>query len=602
VSSATGSYRLRVGSCFGPRSVCVRPKARTLNCDLLRQIRVACLGVALSALAAAPIASRADTVASLLGNFTINQYCGLRLAEDSVAVRYTVVFGQLPALRELHAADANGDGVTTQEERDAYVARLAPEFAERLKLTVDGAPVPLKVTHWTTSLPTEQGGFSLRLDVDFDGVLPPAAANGDHTLKFANQNYAGRFGWQEIVVEAASPLKVFATNAFSTSLTGGLTQSLSAMPAAGPLNERSASLSFTRGATPPGALLLQPRPGAVPTPSQAAAPMPGNANGSWLLRETRHVISLISTPDLAPQVALFALLAAMFLGALHAFSPGHGKTVVGAYLIGSRGTPRHAAFLGATVTITHTLGVFAIGFATLFASRFIVPERLFPVLSLLSGLLVLGMGAVLLAQRWRAARDALKKLPQKKYTQRADLTPTTAFHPLAEAAHAGASGRGFIATYADARHQHVHAYSQHHEHHHGHLAGHTHGSTAVHSHGGRMHSHLPPGATGERVTWRGLLALGIAGGLVPCPSAMVLLLAAVALNKTAYGLVLVLAFSVGLALTLTAVGLAFLYARNRIRRPAAGSRWPQLLPVLSALAITLVGALLCYGAVTGAQF
>src|SRR5208282_6198947 len=156
---------------------------RTSNRNLLGQIRRLCLGTALSALAAAPLSTHADTVASLLGNFTINQYCGLRLAEDSVAVRYTVVFGQLPALRELHAADANGDGVTTQEERDAYVERLAPELAEKLKLSVDGAPIPLKVTHWTTSLPTEQGGFSLRLDVDFAAVVPSAAATGDHTLK-----------------------------------------------------------------------------------------------------------------------------------------------------------------------------------------------------------------------------------------------------------------------------------------------------------------------------------------------------------------------------------------------------------------------------------
>ncbi len=93
-----------------------------------------------------------------------------------------------------------------------------------------------------------------------------------------------------------------------------------------------------------------------------------------------------------------------------------------------------------------------------------------------------------------------------------------------------------------------------------------------------MHSHLPPGAAGEEVTWRSLLALGISGGLVPCPSAMVLLLAAVALNKTGFGMVLVVAFSVGLAITLTAVGLLFLYARNRMRRPVAGARWPLLLP------------------------
>ena len=111
-----------------------------------------------------------------------------------------------------------------------------------------------------------------------------------------------------------------------------------------------------------------------------------------------------------------------------------------------------------------------------------------------------------------------------------------------------------------------------------------------------MHSHLPPGASGEEITWRSLLTLGISGGLVPCPSAMVLLLAAVALNKTAYGMLLVVAFSVGLALTLTAVGLAFLYARNLFRGPRADARWPQLLPVFSAGLITVLGLGLCFAA------
>jgi ABC-type nickel/cobalt efflux system permease component RcnA len=112
-----------------------------------------------------------------------------------------------------------------------------------------------------------------------------------------------------------------------------------------------------------------------------------------------------------------------------------------------------------------------------------------------------------------------------------------------------------------------------------------------------MHSHLPPGASGEKVTWRSLLTLGISGGLVPCPSAMVLLLAAVALDKTAYGMLLVVAFSVGLAVTLTAVGLAFLYAGSRFHKPRQGARWPQLLPILSAGLITVLGIGLCFAAV-----
>ena len=108
-----------------------------------------------------------------------------------------------------------------------------------------------------------------------------------------------------------------------------------------------------------------------------------------------------------------------------------------------------------------------------------------------------------------------------------------------------------------------------------------------------MHSHLPPA---DNISWRSLLTLGISGGLVPCPSAMVLLLAAVALNKTAYGMLLVLVFSVGLAITLTVVGLAFLYARNRFSKPGTSSRWRELLPVLSAATITVVGFALCIGA------
>jgi nickel/cobalt transporter (NicO) family protein len=117
-----------------------------------------------------------------------------------------------------------------------------------------------------------------------------------------------------------------------------------------------------------------------------------------------------------------------------------------------------------------------------------------------------------------------------------------------------------------------------------------------------MHSHLPPGASGEQITWRSLLSLGISGGLVPCPSAMVLLLAAVALNKTAYGMLLVVAFSVGLAITLTLVGLAFLYARNRFRRPGAGNRWAHLLPLASACSIMVLGIALCVGALRSFSF
>jgi nickel/cobalt exporter len=558
----------------------------------MRRLRWLFMGLLLALGTAGMPASRADTVASLLGNFTINQFCGLRLAGGALDVHYVVVFGQLPALRELHVADTDGNGVTSQAERDAYVGKLAPGFADAMRLRIDGVPVPLRATHWTSSLPSEQGGFSLRIDVDFAAAMPAGSESGPRRLEFDNQNYAGRMGWHEIVVQSAPGITVFDTNAFATSLTGGLTDALQSLPASGPLDEREVHLTFG-GTAPLGATLLSARPGTAAASSAGAAnpgaadprdanpgasTVPGaraenaRSNGidslsesAWITRHTRRLVDDISGPSVAPRVAVLALLGALLLGAVHALSPGHGKTIVGAYLIGSRGTPRHALFLGLTVTVTHTLGVFVLGFATLYASRFIVPERLFPILSLLSAVLIFGMGIVLLVQRGRAARDAIAA---------AGTLPLQFFRQVTPVAHTPGTARGLIFAAAA-----------------------QHADPTMHSHGGGpMHSHLPPGAAGEKITWRSLLTLGISGGLVPCPSAMVLLLAAVALNKTAYGMLLVVSFSVGLAITLTLVGLAFLYARNRFSRPGSSRRWTHLLPVMSAGTITVLGAVLCFGA------
>jgi nickel/cobalt transporter (NicO) family protein len=574
------------GACSIPTIMLSRTNHRLTATARARALRWTCAALLFALGCTGAVAGRADTVASLLGNFTINQYCGLKLSDKDAVVHYVVVFGQLPALRELHLADANGDGVTSQLERDSYVGRLAPGLADGLNLEVDGVSVPLRATHWTSSLPAEQGGFSLRLDVDFAAALPAAALGSRHKILFSNQNYAGRMGWHEIVVQSAPGLSVFDTNAYSTSLTGGLANALQSLPSTGPLEERTVHLSLVEGSAPSGAVMLAARPGATAPTIQASTSVNTNPSGAggvteaaWIARETRHLADAISGPHLGPRIAILTFLGAMLLGAVHALSPGHGKTIVGAYLIGSRGTPRHAVFLGSTVTITHTLGVFVLGFATLYASRFIVPERLFPILSMLSAVLVLGMGILLLVQRTRAAYRALA---------RATKGPSV-FHPVIAAA-GPASGRGPIFA-------HAHGNGLGHSHLYGNGHAHSHAGT-MHSHGGgTMHSHLPPGASGEKVTWRSLLTLGISGGLVPCPSAMVLLLAAVALNKTAYGMLLVVAFSVGLAITLTAVGLVFLYARNRFHKPRQDARWPQLLPILSAGVITVLGIGLCFAAV-----
>jgi nickel/cobalt exporter len=200
-----------------------RPRRRDLPASLLWL---------LTAFASVPPAVHADTVASLLGNFTVNQYCGLELAPDEIQVGYAVVFGQLPALRELHLADTNGDGVTTQAERDEYAGRLAPALAQSFRLAIDGKPLPLRAVKWTSSLPTEQGGFSLRIDAQFTAPLPADGAT--HTLTFANDNYADQFGWNEITVRSAA-VSIFDTDAFTSSLTAALTAAVQTLPASGPL-------------------------------------------------------------------------------------------------------------------------------------------------------------------------------------------------------------------------------------------------------------------------------------------------------------------------------------------------------------------------------
>ena len=491
--------------------------------------------------------AQADTIASLLGNFTVNQFAQVRASERALEVRYAVVFGQLPALRELHAADADRDGVTTQEERDAHAGMLAQEFAHRSAVTDDGEPVALHATSWTTSLPTEEGGFSLRIDVDLTGDLP---AHASHVIEFHNGNFPRQTGWQEIVVTGAPGIAVYDSGAYSTSLTSGLTESLRELPASGALAERRARFTFRNGTVPAGSAAIAPRPGTVASATQI------ETRDGWLASQTRRLADSIAARSLSPATAAWALLAAMLLGALHAFAPGHGKTVVGAYLVGSRASARHAAFLGLTVTVTHTLGVFALGFATLFASAYVVPERIFPLLGLVSGLVVLVMGLTLSIQRWPAARDALRHSAPR------------AFRSAHAHAHAG---------YVSARLQPAQ------------------GGNGWHSHGGTWHTHTPP----ADVSWRSLLALGVSGGLVPCPSAMVLLLAAVALNRTAFGLLLVVAFSAGLALTLGAIGIVFLYARNRLPSGSRAPRWTRVVPLASAAAIALVGVLLCHAALTG---
>ncbi len=479
-----------------------------------------------------------DALAHPLGNFTINHFARIEVGAEHVRLHYVVDMAEIPAFQELQQVGADGGGSTSSAELDAYLARIATHYAAGLLLEIDGVRVPLDLLTKRITTPAGAGNLpTLRVECTYEGAVPTGDASRARRLRFANVNHRERAGWREIVVVPASGISVFDSTAYGSSVT----DEIKAYPEdllAAPLDERTAELSFTRGAIPADATPLLTRDGHPAT------------------RSRDRLADLIAAPELTLPVALLSLLIAVALGAAHALSPGHGKAVVGAYLVGSRGTAKHAAFLGITVTVTHTLGVFALGLVTLFAAQYVVPERLFPILSFLSGAIVVGIGLSLFVRRFRASLG----------------------FPIHDHAH-----------------NHDHSHDDSHEHIHDDLQAH------AHSHdGGAPHSHLPPGADGGRVTWRSLLALGVSGGLLPCPSALVVMLSAIALHRVAFGMLLVLAFSIGLAATLTFVGLAFLYAGRLLKRPMRSPVVTRVLPMLSALVITCLGVAICYEALTQA--
>ncbi|MEG5033478.1 HoxN/HupN/NixA family nickel/cobalt transporter [Microcoleus sp. AT3-D2] len=269
---------------------------------------------------------------------------------------------------------------------------------------------------------------------------------------------------------------------------------------------------------------------------------------------------------------LLAVAGAFAWGCVHAMSPGHGKTIVGAYLVGSRATPLHALFLAATTTITHTAGVFAVGGITLFASNLIDPEKLDPWLSLISGLLVAFIGFNLLLSKIKTRlvvrAEVLKKIKSKVFNKNWFLRTKVLTAECEEPVNLLSRGsweREFKPVKPDISHHY-------------------------HDHGdGRLHSHLPPGTDGSPITWKSLLALGISGGLLPCPSALVMLLSASALGNVGLGMTLVVAFSLGLALVLSAIGLILVYAKRNFDKLPKQITAVKFLPAISAMFVMFLG-------------
>ncbi len=507
-----------------------------------------------------------------LGNFTINHYAGLQVSPDRIGVDYVLDMAEIPAFQELRQIDRQGDASQIRQ----YAAKKCSEVSADLSLDLNQTPLLLNLKSSKVEFPDGMGGLStLRLTCDFEHELATqlTLSNPDQkspSIEFDDHLYNDRLGWREItVVTQDLPLQ---GEVNSTSLSKRLTDYPTDLLSS-PLNQRQVAFSIaTSGmSSAPTVNLSEPN----------AFDRQGNTS---IERSEDPFTRLITLQTLNLPTVIFSLFIAFVWGGFHALSPGHGKTIVGAYLVGSRGTFKQAILLGLTVTATHTAGIFALGLLTLGSTQFEVTEQIYPWLSILSGGLVTVIGVKLFTDRLRENQllPSLSSLttnaPEHSHHDHPHEHPHKHEHPHEHS------------------HPHPHEHPHKHPHEHSHEAHHTHNHKAeethelgYHTHGvGQVaHSHLP--MNNEPITGASLIALGISGGLLPCPSALVVLLSSIALGRVGFGLALVTAFSLGLAVMLTLVGLVLVYSRDRFERLPMPMVATRFLPAMSALAITIMG-------------
>ncbi len=571
-----------------------------------RPSRSAVLAVAVLAAVLAVLWSRGGTAAAHpLGNFTINHYDRIEVADTGISVYRVLDMAEIPTFQERQKIDTNGDGNVDDAESEAWATAKVDELASNMSLVVNGRPSQLSdVSHNVTYPPGQGGLLLLRLTATYSAALPDNWRDSPPKIEFSDHNYDDRIGWREIIVRGA-PGVVIAGSSVPTEDISNELLSYPQNAITSPLNVRTATFSFAPGAGS--------EPITSPDVKNVRATR-GNPDSTLT-----QFANLVAKEHLSAGVIAIALLAATGFGALHALSPGHGKTIVGAYLVGSRGTAKHALLLGLTVTATHTSSVYALGFITLYLSEYIVPETLYPWLGVASGALIVVMGIALFIGRLRSSG----LVPQARSWIAARFR-ATATAPSRQPAFAMAGGDSDMMlmwpSHAHGGDAHEHApiageAIDHH--HHGDAHDHDHGATddlsdGAHSHGwGPAHSHAIPGQDGEPVTWQRLVGLGIFGGLLPCPSAIVVMLSAIALHRVGFGLLLIVFFSFGLAAVLTGIGFALVYARaitarvpllQRIADRAGGdgivSFTMRSVPTASAVAVVIAGVVVTLRATT----
>ena len=581
-----------------------------------------------------------------LGNFTVNYYTGIRAEPSAVVLDLVVDRAEIPTLQAFPDARIGQQPAGAED----WKARECAALAAQAVLTVGGRPQTLRVTFTRLEvLPGAAGLATSRLECTVG--TPANLTTVGSIVTYEAAPTGGRVGWHEVTARGEG-----VTLADSTVPADSPSKQLTAYPQdllTSPLNQRAATFTVHPGSGQTA--------GAKPSGPMSSSPIYG------LDRLTTAYTDLVSKATLTPGFALLALALSLLLGAMHAFAPGHGKTLMAAYLVGKEGTWRQAAVIGISVTVTHTIGVLLLGLA-LTVAAIAAPEQVYPWLGLISGILLAGIGVTLL----RSARGGHTHGPGghthgpggHTHESGGHTHESGGHHPeqtaqIAAAQILAAAGHGTTTLtvpaperHAQSGHDHDHDHGHDHDHDHDRQPDHGHDRQPDHGHDhdhdrqpdhghdrqldhghdrqpdhdhdhddqpAHEHDHgsdqpavSPLRPRGPKLsTWR-LAVVGLVGGMVPSPSALLVLLGGIALGRAWFGAVLVVAYGAGMAAALVGTGLLLVAARDRINRWSSQRadsralpgqvlvlRLTRLLPMLTATAIIVAGMWISVRSVVG---
>ena len=560
-----------------------------------------------------------------LGNFSVSHLNTITLESDRVVIDTVIDAAEIPTAQDRPSVDLDGDGSVDRSERATRADTECELFAQSSSLVLDGASLDLVATETSFAYEAGQAGLQTsRLTCRFQATVSAGFGSSEQRVEFADTYRPGRVGWHEINAVAVD-VGIVDSPVPTSSVTDGL-RSYPDDLLSSPLDVRSVTLAIgPTGSISSTIPIDEPSSDAANARDDLVASRPG-VLGSVVDGVQERFDDLIGRQDLTVGVGLLAIGLSLVLGASHALLPGHGKTVMAAYIAGRQGTARDAVVVGATVTATHTGGVLLLGLG-LTVSTALAGETVLNYLGVVSGLLIAALGLAMLVSAVRRRDEGWLGHGHHHHEHGGHTHDEPVAHHARDLAvvgapaeihlqdvHSGGAGHPTHARVAgDPLDELVRGPSlddhEHHVHHeHSHEDDHSHDTHPhLHSHDGHAHDDGHEYEHHERVSRRGLVGMGVAGGLVPSPSALIVLLSAIALGRTWFGIVLVIGYGVGMAVVLTLAGLLLVGVRNRLRQrlggasgriSAAAQRWTRLVPMLTALLVLVVGAGLAIRSIT----